>query len=259
MMRTKPGGTRNSWTGVNLTIVFLLTCWGCGAEEIVIPDRQATPLDMSTVGSLTGTVSFQGDPPARAPIPLGGFPACSAAHQTPPLDESILVEGGRLKNVFVYIKEGLGDRVFAVPTEPVVIDQKGCIYSPHVTGAQAYQPVKFLNSDSLLHNVHSETDNSKPFNFVLPVAGLERVVQFPSEEVMAHVKCDVHGWMSAYIGVVDHPYFAVTGADGAYRLDNLPPGDYLLEVWHEVLGVQSRQIRVGEREAATADFSFSGS
>jgi hypothetical protein len=249
------GSTNRPVRGLTLAVLVLAAA-GCGAQEIVIPERTPTPLDMATVGTVSGTVFFEGEPPERKPIRIGGFPACAGAHEEPPLDESVIVTAGRLRNVFVYIKEGLGDRVFAVPTEPVVMDQKGCIYSPHVAGVQVYQPVLFLNSDSLLHNVHSEPEKSKPFNFVMPVAGLERTTQYTAEEVAAFVQCDVHAWMGAYIGIVDHPYFAVSAADGTWSIGNLPPGDYILEAWHETYGTRTESFTLGPAGGVTLDLSY---
>ncbi len=236
---------------------LLILAAGCGSAEIVIPERQATPLDLTKVGSVSGKVQFAGEAPPRQPIRLRGYAACSRAHEEPPLDESVIVNDGRLKNVFVYVQKGLEGRVFPIPEDPVVMDQKGCIYTPHVAGVQVYQPILFLNSDSLLHNVHSEPKGTtRPFNFAMPVAGTERRVQFTSEEIGARVKCDVHGWMSAYLGVVDHPYFAVSAGDGTYRIENLPPGEYTLEAWHETYGTRKGTVTLEEKGSVRLDFEF---
>lgn len=255
--KTLEGGRGTLMVSASVVAVLIAVSAGCGGHEIVIPERNPTPLDPATVGTVSGTVFFSGTAPERRPIRLGGFPACAEAHDEPPLDESVIVNDGRLRNVFLHITEGLGDRVFAVPAEPVVIDQKGCIYAPHVAGVQVYQPVRFLNSDMLMHNVHSEPRRSRPFNFAMPVAGMDRTVQYTAEEVMVTVQCDVHAWMRAYIGVVDHPYFAVSGKDGTWRIGNLPPGDYVLEAWHETYGTRSGSFTLEPGGEATLDLTFS--
>ena len=123
----------------------------------------------------------------------------------------VLVKDGRVENAFVYVKDGLGDRVFAAPAEPVTIDQRGCLYHPRVTGAVTCQEIVFLNSDPLLHNVHGTPHDSRAWNFSMGVQGSRRSIRVDKPEVAVEVRCDVHPWMRAYIGVVDHPYFAVTG------------------------------------------------
>jgi hypothetical protein len=229
----------------------------CQKEVIEIPERVPTPIDLETVGSIAGLVRFLGETPLVTPIAMGGFPGCLINHSEPYQDSSVLVENGRLRNVFVYIREGLDERVFSIPTDPVVFDQKGCVYRPHVFGVQRFQPIMVTNSDSLLHNVHSLPVNQAGFNFGQPVAGVKNMVQFGESEVMVPVKCDVHGWMRAYIGVVDHPYFAVTPADGSFRLENVPPGSYTLEAWHEMFGVQRAKVIVRDNDDVIVNFEFS--
>jgi hypothetical protein len=242
--------------GSVLAVVWIMVS-GCAQEPLQIPERIPTPIDSSTVGTIRGTVRFTGEIPESAALALGGFPGCATQHTEAPRDDSVLVRDGQLANVFVRIREGLEGKTFAVPTEPAVFDQKGCLYLPHVLGVQRYQPVQVLNSDTLLHNVHSTPEKQEGFNFGQPVAGMVSVVQFREEEVMVSVKCDVHGWMKAYIGVVDHPYFVVTPEDGSFQLPNVPPGTYTLEAWHEVFGTQTAEITVGDSEDVVVDFSFS--
>lgn len=241
---------------VLLSLFLLLTA--CRSKEIEIPERNPTPLDPNTVGSISGEILFTGSAPEPKPISMGGFPGCLQGQHGPPLEEAIAFRDGKLKNVFVYIKQGLGEKVFSIPKEPVVFDQKGCIYTPHVLGVQRYQPVKILNSDPLLHNVHSLPSNQPSFNFGMAVAGLQEVVQFEKDEVMVKVKCDVHGWMTAYIGVLDHPYFAVTGDTGTFEIKNVPPGNYVIEAWHEVLGAQTKDVAVGEKQSVPVSLTFEG-
>jgi hypothetical protein len=229
----------------------------CGDTPIEIPDRTPTPIDSATVGTIRGAVRFDGEIPESGGLALGGFPGCMIQHDEPLSDDSVLVREGRLANVFIHIRAGLEGKTFAVPSEPAVFDQRGCLYVPHVLGVQRYQPVQVLNSDTLLHNVHATAEKQDGFNFGQPVAGMVSVVQFQEEEVMVSVKCDVHGWMKAYIGVVDHPYFAVSTADGEFQLPNVPPGTYTLEAWHEVFGTRTAEITVGDSEHVVVDFSFS--
>ena len=242
---------------LGLVFVVVLAVTGCSREDLVFPDQAPTPLDLSRAGKLTGTVFFAGEPPERIELSLSGAPGCAAGHGEATLSETVLVNDGKLENVFVYIQSGLEDRVFAVPREAVVVDQKGCVFLPHVVGAQAHQPVRFLNSDNLLHNVRAAAIKNKGFNFGLDVAGSARVKQFPVPEVPIPLKCDVHGWMTSYVCVVPHPYFAVTGAEGAYVIDKLPPGTYVLEAWHEALGTKRQEVAVAEDGTATVDFTFS--
>ncbi len=218
--------------------------------------QQATPIDPATVGTLRGTVYFQGEPPARKEVRMQGNPECSALHHEPVLDEEVLAQDGRLQNVFVYVKEGLESYAFATPSTPVTIDQQGCMYIPHVTGAQVNQPILFLNSDPTLHNIHSYAKQSRGWNFGLPFQGMKQTKQISVPEVMIALKCDVHPWMVGYLGVLPHPYFAVSGPDGSFALPNLPAGTYTVEAWHERFGVQSQQVLVGAGEEQEITFTF---
>jgi hypothetical protein len=144
------------------------------------------------------------------------------------------------------------------PSEPVVLDQKNCRYEPHILGVQTDQTIVIRNSDPFLHNIHPVPENNRGFNVGQPTQGMETERTFSSPEIMIPVGCDVHGWMSAYIGVLDHPYFAVTGSDGSFQIPNLPPGEYTIEAWHETFGVKEMKVTVDEGGTATADFTFEG-
>jgi plastocyanin len=161
-----------------------------------------------------------------------------------------------VENAFVYIKSGLGGRVFAVPSNPVTIDQKGCVYHPHVAAAQVDQPIEFVNSDPILHNVHGTPGDSSPWNFGMSIQGSKRTVKVPKPDVMVDVRCDVHPWMHAYVGVVDHPYFAVTGADGRFTFADVPPGDYTIAAWHERFGTRETNVTLGARDTKDVSFSY---
>jgi plastocyanin len=172
-------------------------------------------------------------------------------------DESVVVgANGALQNVFVYVKDGLGDLRFPVPTAAAVIDQKGCKYIPHVLGAQVGQPVEIVNSDPTLHNVHAIPKANQEFNTGQPIQGMKHMHTFSTKEVMVPFKCDVHGWMRAYIGVLDHPFFAVTGPDGSFSLRGLPPGTYTIEAWHETLGTQTQTVTIAAKESKDVAFAF---
>jgi plastocyanin len=175
----------------------------------------------------------------------------------PTLSEVVLVgPGNGLQNVFVYVKDGLGDRTFPAPQTPVVLDQKGCKYMPHVFGVQVGQTVEILNSDPTLHNVHAVPKVNAEFNFGQPAGVPKATRTFEKPEVMVPFRCDVHGWMAAFGGVVAHPFFAVTAQDGSYEIKGLPAGTYTLEAWHERFGVQTQTVTVDGTASATAPFAF---
>ncbi|MBI4000033.1 MAG: carboxypeptidase regulatory-like domain-containing protein [Candidatus Omnitrophica bacterium] len=144
-----------------------------------------------------------------------------------------------------------------MPTIPITLDQKGCQYHPHVLGVQVGQPFEMVNSDPTLHNIHSLAEKSAQFNLGMPIENMRLKKKFENPEIMVKLKCDVHPWMSAYIGVLSHPFFSVSGSDGAFEIKDLPAGEYTIEAWHEKYGTQTQKITVGE-ESATADFTFNG-
>lgn len=220
-------------------------------------EPSAPTVDPATVGTIAGTVFFRGDPPPRKEVRVQGNPECSALHRGPVYDEEVLVTDGHLQNVFVYISGGLEGRTFAPPATPATIDQVGCLYVPHVVGAQVNQPVLFLNSDPTLHNIHSYAKNSRGWNFGLPFQGMKQTKEIPAPEVMIQLKCDVHPWMVGYLGVVPHPYYAVTGADGRFLLKDVPPGTYTIEAWHERFGVQRVQAQVTATQTTDLSVTFS--
>jgi plastocyanin len=167
-------------------------------------------------------------------------------------------EGGGLGNVFVYVQSGLNGS-FPAPSTAVVFDQKGCRYIPHVFGVQVGQPIEIVNSDPTLHNIHATPKTNDEFNTAQPIQGMKTTHTFKAKEadVVVPFKCDVHGWMNAYAGVLDHPYFAVSKPDGSFSIANLPPGSYTLGAWHEKLGTQTLQVTVAAKESKSdANFTF---
>jgi plastocyanin len=207
---------------------------------------------------ISGTVKLEGTPPEARVIRMTSDPLCMP--EGPTLSEVVLVgPGNGLQNVFVYVKDGLGDRTFTAPATPVVLDQKGCKYMPHVFGAQVGQPVKIINSDGTLHNVHAVPKENTEFNFGQPLKGMESTQTFTKAEIMVPFRCDVHGWMAAYGGIVPHPFFAVTKNDGTFEIKGLPAGTYTIETWHERFGLQTQTVTVDGTAAGTADFSYKAS
>lgn len=227
--------------------VVLAALAGCGGDDAPRATRQPTPLDQSTTGTITAEVRVEGTVPPMEELRMGGFAECTSQHQGAVPAGDMVVADGKVQNAFVYIKDGLGDRVFATPTERVVVDQKGCLYVPRVTGAQVDQPIEFRNSDETLHNVHGFPKLSSPWNVALPRRGTERTIAVTRPEVMISVRCDLHPWMQGWLGVLDHPYFAVTGADGRATLSNVPPGEYTIGVWHERFGTREQQVTLPAR------------
>lgn len=208
-------------------------------------------------GSVTGTVTYTGKVPTLKPIDMNADPACAAKHAGAPQPSDILVlgPGNTMANVMVRIKSPVSG-TFTAPATPVVIDQKGCHYTPHVVGLMVNQTLQLKNSDGLLHNVHALPKVNTPFNMAMPANRTQAETKFGKEEGMFQVKCDVHGWMTAYVGVFSNPFFAVTGPDGKFTIANLPPGTYEVEAWHEKLGTRTASVTVGASGAAKADFAF---
>ena len=236
--------------------VLEAACGGGNTPATTAAPGPPTPIDPATAGTVTGKITFAGTAPAPQPIKMSSDPNC-AQPGTPTTAETLLVGGGgELQNVFVYVKDGLGNRTFAVPAAPVTLDQRGCQYAPHVLGVQVGQPLEIVNNDSTLHNVHAVPKQNGEFNTGQPLKGMKHAHTFSTKEVMVLFKCDVHGWMNAYVGVLDHPFFTVTGTDGSFSLKGLPPGTYTIEAWHEKLGTQTQMVTVGEKETKDVAMTF---
>jgi plastocyanin len=216
----------------------------------------ANPVDAATAGAVTGKVTFMGTPPPAETISMSSDPRCvNAGAKT----ETVIVSSdGSLQNVFVWVKDGLGNLKFPVPTTPLVLDQKGCQYRPHVFGVQAGQPIEILNSDMTLHNIHAWPQTNQEFNVGQALQGMKDTHVFTTQEVMVPFRCDVHRWMNSFVGVVAHPFFAVTGADGSFQLTGLPPGTYTIEAWHEKFGTRTASVTIGAKESKDVAFTFSG-
>jgi plastocyanin len=215
-------------------------------------------VDTATAGSLSGRVTFTGTPPEPAILRMGTDPACiTNAGPNPQSDAVLIAADGGLQNAFVYVKEGLDEQYsFPIPTGEVELDQVGCRYTPRVIGVRAGQPMAIINSDPTLHNVHAMPMENLEFNEGQPTQGWRTTKTFTVPEVMVRFKCNVHNWMAAYVGVMAHPYFAVTSADGSFEIRNLPPGTYTIEAWHETFGTRTVQVTIAERQAQTASLTF---
>ena len=216
-------------------------------------------VDPATAGVLRGTVRFAGRKPARKPIDMSSDPTCVEAHKGKAYDDLIVAgPDGGLANVFVYIKTGLEGKEFEVPQSVVTFDQHGCGFEPRIIGIQTGQILRIANSDPVSHNVHPLAQVNREWNHSQGSGDPPLDRKFLRPEVMIPVKCNIHSWMHAYIGVVSHPYFAVTGADGAFELRNVPPGDYTIEAWQEKLGTSEQKVTVPAAGKADASFTFKG-
>ena len=222
------------------------------AEQQAQPAAAATPIDPATVASVSGTVKFDGPAPKGAKIDMSQDPACKGGNEA----ENVVVNGGDLANVFVYVKDGLGSRTFDVPTTPVVLDQSGCKYHPHVLGVMAGQTVQIKNDDQTTHNIHPTPKDNREWNESQPPSSPAIEKNFAREEIMLPVKCNQHPWMKMYINVVKSPFYAVTDKDGKYEIKGLPPGDYTIAFVQEKLGEQDQKVTVAAKESKTVDQSF---
>ncbi|HLF17866.1 MAG TPA: carboxypeptidase regulatory-like domain-containing protein [Candidatus Omnitrophota bacterium] len=208
--------------------------------------------------TITGLAKFEGEKPNLKEIKMDADPICSTHHSGPVYPQTIVLgENGELGNIFVRVIAGLPKTEYPAPQTEVVIDQKGCMYDPHVAGAMVGQTVKILNPDGTLHNVHALPKVNEEFNLAMPKFRTEVTKVFDKVEFMFPLKCDVHPWMGAWIAIMDNPYFATTGADGKFTLNDLPAGEYELEAWHEKLGTQTAKVTLAEGESKEVNFSFS--
>jgi len=225
---------------------------GPGAPEAA--SGGATWAPKGNEGNITGTIAFNGAAPTPKKLNMESDPVCAKGPGG--TNEDTLVNDGKLQNVFVYVKSGLPSVTFPVPADEVVLDQKGCQYHPHVLGIQAKQKLKVVSSDPTAHNIHPTPKDNQEWNESQPPGAPPIIKTFARPEVLIPVKCNQHAWMKAWIGVLSHPYYAVTGKDGSFTIKGVPPGDYVVEAYHEKLGAKTMNVKVAEKADAKADFSF---
>jgi Carboxypeptidase regulatory-like domain len=258
---------RNAWVGL-LGLALAGSVVACGGSQ-ESSNKSADPsspsaagagqrVDTATAGDVKGVVTLDGVAPKNEAIKMNADPVCVKQNTTPQSQETYIVgdDGKTLGNVFVYVKDGLGAYVFDTPTETAKIDQQNCRYHPHVFGMRVNQPLEIVNSDPTLHNIHAMPKSNSEFNNGQPIQGMKMSHTFDKPEVMVPFKCDVHGWMNAYVGVLPHPYYAVTDKSGKFELKSLPPGTYTIEAWHEKLGTQTASVTLGPKESKDITFGF---
>jgi len=265
---SRKGDIMNKRTSVVMFgLLCLLGLWllvGCSKKEetteapasapssMAQPAPAATPIDPATVASISGSVKLDGAAPKTAKIDMSQDAACKGTNTA----ETIVADGGNLANVFVYVKDGLGDRTFDVPKNAVTIDQQGCKYHPHVLGVMTGQNIEIKNDDQTTHNIHPTPQANREWNESQPPAAAPLEKSFAREEVMLPVKCNQHPWMRMYINVVKSPFYAVTGPDGKYEIKGLPPGDYTIAFVQEKLGEQTQKVTVAAKDSKTVDQTF---
>ena len=220
----------------------------------------ASPNIAFRASTITGTVTFEGKAPAPKPLAMDADPTCAKKHTKPVMAERLVLgSGNTIGNVLVYVSKGLpAGKTFPPPKNPVTLDQNGCVYVPHVQGIMVGQAYRILNSDGVLHNVHALPKINPAFNQPMPPSMKETTKTFAKAEPIFQIKCDVHPWMQAWIGVFTHPFFSTTGADGKFTISGLDPGTYEITAWHEVpqMTAQTATITVGANETKTQNFKF---
>ncbi len=245
---------------------FALCLAGCGSDSQPRSETQAAPpalpearVDPATAGAISGRVLFKGAPPDMPAIDFSSNPQCERQHKSPVKAETVVVNrNGTLRNVFIHIKDGLAAARWPPPAASAVLAQTGCVYEPHVQGMMTGQNLEILNNDPVNHNVHAECEKNAAWNESQAPRAEHKNKRFDLEEVMFPVTCSVHPWMRAYIGVSSNPYFAVTGADGAFTLNNVPPGTYTIEAVHEKYGNKTGRVTLSTKAAATIEFTYGG-
>lgn len=262
---------------IGLSLLLAVAVLGCGKKESApystsaapppsaapTPpgSTQAEPIDPATTGTISGVVKLDGYLRPDQKVPMQGIPACASLHKEAPVGETLVMgDGQTMANVLVYVKNGLGKRKFESPKEAVILDQIGCIYTPHVRALQVNQPLTVRNGDSLMHNVSFKPALNNGDNKGQTNKGAQDTFAFPIAETGIFFKCDVHPWMGAWVHVLPHPFFQLTGKDGAYKISGLPPGEYEIHAWHERFSKEPMvaMVKLEAKGSATQDFAFKG-
>jgi len=252
---------KKSSIGLGMASVLILA--GCGGnKEPATTENAVLPMitvDPATTGTITGKVAFIGEKPVMPILSMDATPACARQHSSPVRSEEVIVNGnGTLKNVLVWVKAGLPPGRWPMPGATAKLDQRGCVYTPHVLGVMTNQRIEITNSDPTSHNVHSLAQANREWNESQAPGSEAKIKAFPREEIAIPLKCNVHPWMRCYVGVVSHPFFVVTGDDGTFTISALPRGEYTLGAWQERYGTREVRVAVRPKETKTADFSFTG-
>jgi plastocyanin len=249
---------------LSLAVTLLAGCSGKDRTQQPATRKNETPrsyfkVDPATTGVVTGTIRYKGKKPTLKLINMSEEPACVEAHHGKAYDESLVVNRkGELMNAFVYIQSGFEGKIFEVPVTPVMIDQSGCWFRPRVMGIQTGQQLKVVNSDPVTHNIHPMAQINREWNHSQGAGDPPLMRKFTKPEIMVPVKCNIHSWMHAFIGVLDHPYFAVSQENGSFEIRNLPPGQYTIAVWQEKLGTQVQPLTISPLGKAEINFTFEG-
>ena len=249
---------RKGYCSFLLVILFLSFSIGCSkgiSPQVQAADNsrpKATPIDPRTTATIAGTIKFEGTPPRAKPIDMSNDPGCKGNA----VSEQVVVDDGHLANVLVYVKDGLGNRTFDPPQQSVSIKQEGCRYVPHMVAVMAGQPVRFEDADSTLHNIHPMPKQNGEWNqSQMPNSGpLDKTFNTP--ELMIPIKCNQHPWMHMYLSVIGNPFFAVTGNDGTFSLQGLPPGTYTIAAVQEKYGEKTQTVTVSAKEDKSISFSY---
>jgi hypothetical protein len=242
------------------SFAFMLTI-SLGVAGCASHSNESLPtVDPATAGSITGTVTLDGPAPVLKPIDMSQSSACVQANPTPVTPPTVVVgDHGTLANVVVYVKSGLGDYRYNTPADTVILGQKNCMYEPHVVALMTNQPFVVQNNDPTMHNVHPMPKHNRQWSNSQPAGSAPLKSVFSRPEFAMPVLCNVHPWMRAYAFVFDHPYFAVTSKDGTFALNNLPPGTYTVEAWHENYPALDQTVTVGAKQSRTISFTFGSS
>lgn len=248
------------WLSCVALAIVITGCSEKDSQESSEPPAPTAVVDRSTAGEITGTAKLEGTPPAFKPIDMSAEAICVQANPTPVVPP-IVVSGlhGALANVVVYVKSGLGSYKFDTPQTPLVLDQKGCMYTPRVLAMMVNQPFEVHNEDQTIHNVHPMPRENKSWNRSEPVGDPPIQTTFTKPELAIPIACNIHPWMRAFLFVFAHPYFDITSPSGEFALKNLPPGTYTIEAWQERFGTQDQTVTIGPQETKAIEFTFHSS